>query len=167
MTLNVVLDFLKEIEIRYTFQEIAQDGFLPGLELANGGIVIDLKKLAHVGDVLHEAGHLACMPPRIRGTLSGVLPNTDITNGGEMMAMAWSFAACKYLGLDASVVFHEHGYKGEAQRLIAAYESGTGPGIALLQWLGMCYDEVGAIKSNLQPFPYMHQWLCTVDKYQI
>lgn len=162
---EVILKFLDTISIKYSFGEIEEEGFLPGLELQNGCILIDLAKLKYPGDILHEAGHLACMPPDLRTEMTGILPNTDITAGGEMMAMAWSFAVCKYLGFEANVVFHEYGYKNASQSLIAAYEAGVGPGIPLLQWLGMCYDETNAKLNGKRPFPYMYQWVCSVNKY--
>ena len=58
------------------------------------------------------------------------------------MAMAWSFATCKYLGISPSVIFHEDGYKGEAQNLLTNFEEGHGIGVPLLQWLNMCYNGV-------------------------
>lgn len=163
--METILTFLDTIGIKYAFSTMEEEGFLPGLELREGTLIIDLQKLKYVGDILHEAGHLACMPPEVRTGMTGVLPNNDIMQGGEMMAMAWSFAACKHLQLDAAVVFHEDGYKGAATSLIAAYEMGNGPGIPLLQWLGMCYDQQTAVQKGAQPFPHMSQWLCTTNKY--
>lgn len=163
--METILTFLDHIGIKYVMQEIEEDCFLPGLELRDGCIVIDLKKLKYEGDILHEAGHLACMSPEVRNQMTGVLPDTDMMRGGEMMAMAWSFAACKYLKIDAAVVFHEHGYKGEAPTLITAYEAGHGPGIPLLQWLGMCFDERNAAANGEKPFPHMLHWVCTENKF--
>lgn len=163
--METILTFLDIIGIKYAFLEIEEEGFLPGLELRDGVIIIDLKRLKYVGDILHEAGHLACMPPDVRAGMTGVLPNNDMMQGGEMMAMAWSFAACKHLQLDTTVVFHEFGYKDESKVLIEAYEAGHGPGIPLLQWLGMCYDERNAAQNDTKPFPHMNQWLCTENKY--
>lgn len=163
--IQTILTFLDSIGIKYAFAVMEEEGFLPGLELRQGVLIIDMERLKYVGDILHEAGHLACMPPEVRADMTGVLPNTDIMQGGEMMAMAWSFAACKYLKLDTSVVFHEYGYKGGAAALIMSYEAGNGPGIPLLQWLGLCYDERTAAQNGAKPFPHMNQWLCTTNKY--
>ncbi|MFN0255021.1 hypothetical protein [Pedobacter ureilyticus] len=162
---ETILAFLDSIGIKYAFSAMEKEGFLPGLELREGVLIIDPEKLKYVGDILHEAGHLACMPLAVRAGMTGVLPNNDMMQGGEMMAMAWSFAACKHLQLEATVVFHKDGYKGEAATLIAAYEAGNGPGIPLLQWLGMCYDQHTAAQNGTQPFPHMKQWLCTTNKY--
>lgn len=163
--METILTFLDTIGIKYTFLAIEEDGFLPGLELREGAIIIDLERLKYVGDILHEAGHLACMPPDVRAGMTGVLPNNDMMQGGEMMAMAWSFAACKHLQLDTTVVFHEFGYKDGSKVLIEAYEAGHGPGIPLLQWLGMCYDERNAAQNGGKPFPHMLHWTCTENKY--
>lgn len=160
-----ILNFLDFIGIEYAFVELTQDTILPGLTLKNGALLIDKEKLLYVGDILHEAGHLACMPPDIRATMTDTLENNDLNNGGEMMAMAWSFAACKYLNFAADIVFHEAGYKGEAKKLIEMYEHGNGLGVPLLQWADMCYDESNALKYNKQPFPHMLKWTCTENKY--
>ncbi len=164
--LEKILNFLDSIGIEYSFTKLAEEMFLPGLALKEGVLQIDREKLRYVGDVLHEAGHLACMPPDIRRTMDGVLEINDLTNGGEMMAMAWSFAACKHLDISTNVVFHEDGYKGDAQNLITNFENGTGVGIPLLQWLNMCYDEKIALAYNQKPFPFMLKWTCTENKYQ-
>ncbi len=164
-TLNNILQFLDSIGIAYAFVELPDKMFLPGLALKDGVVQIDREKLLYVGDVLHEAGHLACMPPDIRVKMDGVLETNDLTIGGEMMAMAWSFAACKYLGISPSIVFHEDGYKGDAQNLITNFENGNGVGVPLLQWLGMCYDQKNALAYNQKPFPFMLKWTCTENRY--
>ena len=86
--LKKILNFLDSIGIEYSFAERAEAMFLPGSALKNDILQIDREKLRNVVDVLHEAGHLACMPPDIRHTMDGVLEINDLTNGGEMMAMA-------------------------------------------------------------------------------
>lgn len=164
--LEKILHFLDTIGIEYSFSELPDEMFLPGLVLKDGVIQIDRKKLRYVGDVLHEAGHLACMPPDIRRKMDGVLETNDLTIGGEMMAIAWSFAACKHLNIPTNVVFHEDGYNGGAQNLITNFENGTGVGVPLLQWLNMCYDDKNALAYNQKPFPFMLKWTCTENKHQ-
>ena len=48
---EVILKFLDTISIKYSLGEIEEEGFLPGLELQNGCILIDLAKLKYPGDI--------------------------------------------------------------------------------------------------------------------
>lgn len=158
---QVILSFLSDIGILYKLEPIKGDTFLPGVKMNEGTLIIDIDQLLYPGDILHEAGHLACMPPEIRKEMSDNLPNNDLHAGGEMMAMGWSYAACIYLGLDAKVVFHEQGYKGGSASLLENFEQSKFIGVPLLQWLGMTYDERNAETRGLESYPVMQKWLCT------
>ncbi|OWK68729.1 hypothetical protein [Pedobacter sp. AJM] len=158
---NHILTFLREIGISYSLEPINTETFLPGLKLRAGTLIIDVEKLLYPGDILHEAGHLACMPPAIRNEMSGNLENGDLHNGGELMAIGWSYAACMYLGIETAVVFHEHGYKNASESIIGNFSEGRFIGVPLLQWLGMTYDENQAKIHGLNPYPAMQKWLCT------
>ncbi|MDB5086582.1 MAG: hypothetical protein JWR09_576, partial [Mucilaginibacter sp.] len=138
---------------------INQDTFLPGLLLENGKIIIDTDKLLYPGDILHEAGHPATMPPGIRETMIDNLENNDLNQGGELMAIAWSYAACVHLNIDPLMVFHPHGYKGWSKSLAETFTGGGEMGVPLLQWTGMTYEARKAKELNVKPFPHMVCWL--------
>ncbi len=159
--ISLILSFLEKIGIHYTFDPITNETFLPGLKLHMGTLIIDMEKLLYPGDILHEAGHLACMPPAIRDDMSDNLLSGDLHDGGEMMAIAWSYAASVHLGLNPHIVFHQQGYKGGSQNLIDNFSQGRYLGVPLLQWLGMTYDEKQAHTNGLKPYPAMRKWLCT------
>lgn len=156
----LLVNFITEIGLTVTFATKEEPGFLPGVGIKNGGISIDLDQLLYPGDILHEAGHLATLPEHIRRDLNGQLPDTDLHRGAELMTMAWSYAAALYLKIPASIVFHEHGYKGAAENLIANFEQGNIIGLPMLQYHEMTYDEKRAEQLNVQPFPHMVNWLC-------
>ncbi|MGN7988828.1 hypothetical protein ACTJKC_15870 [Pedobacter sp. 22226] len=158
---SLILSFLRDIGISYSLEEIEGETFLPGLKLRTGTLIIDRGKLLYPGDILHEAGHLACMPPDIRKNMSDNLPGGDLHDGGELMAIAWSYAACIYLNIDAKVVFHEHGYKNGSDAIIENFKASRFIAVPLLQWLGMTYDEKQAQIHELPPYPAMQKWLCT------
>jgi len=158
---SLILSFLDKIGINYSLESITGETFLPGLKLREGTLIIDMKKLLYPGDILHEAGHLACMPPNIRKDMSDNLPVSDLHNGGELMAIAWSYAACIYLKIDAKVVLHEHGYKDASESIIENFKASRFIAVPLLQWLGMSYDEKQAKVHHLEPYPVMQKWLCT------
>ena len=157
---GLFVNFVRQIGIPVELEPDDSPSFLPGVRLKSGGLSIDPARLLHPGDILHEAGHLATLPYHIRRTLDGTLPDTDLHRGAEMMTLAWSYAACLHLQIPPAVVFHEHGYKGEHQNLINAFESGQYIGLPLLQYYGMAYDEKNAKQFNAKPFPHMISWVC-------
>lgn len=159
MLTETIIDFVESVGIKVFKMPITGDTFLPGLQLKDGALVIDTEKLLYPGDILHEAGHLATMPPEIRKTMSDDLPPTEENQGGEMMALAWSYAAIKYLNMDPHVVFHADGYKGGSENLIENFSEGRYVGLPLLQWVGMAYDEKKAAEYNTPPYPHMINWL--------
>lgn len=165
-TVNLILSFLREIGLIYHLEPVKEDTFLPGLKLRQGELVIDTERLLYPGDILHEAGHLACMPLNIRQSMNDNLEDCDMHRGGEMMAMAWSYAAAVFLRIDPEIVFHENGYKGEGGNILQNYNKGNSLGLPLLQWSGMSYDAVKAEAAGQKPFPHMVSWMCTKQNFK-
>lgn len=157
-----LLDFISEIGLQYQLETISEETFLPGLKLSHGILIVDPEKLLYPGDILHEAGHLACMPPEIRVGMNDSLPINDLNNGGEMMAIAWSYAAAVHLDIDPHIVFHENGYKGGGQSLVDNFTQGRFIGVPLLQWNGMTYPS--GLEDKLS-FPQMINWTCKQNMY--
>jgi hypothetical protein len=137
--------FLESIGLPCRPGAIQETTVLPGILIENGGLVYDPGKLAYPGDLLHEAGHLAIMAPERR---MRARPNVGKYAAEEMMAIAWSYAAALHLDLDPAVVFHEGGYRGGSDALLAAFDTPSPVGVPMLQWLGMTAD-----------FPVMTRWL--------
>lgn len=161
-TAQVIIEFIQSTGIPVTFEPIDGETFLPGIRIAHGSLMIDSEKLLYPGDLLHEAGHIAVASPEDRGKMSdnvGAVVSKDQANGEEMMAIAWSYAACIHLGIDPAVVFHPAGYKGAAEWYIEQYNSGNMLYVPLLQWAGFCYDQNNASKNNTRPYPHMLKWL--------
>ncbi len=158
--ITLLASFLQEIGIEVQFATEEEPGFLPGIQIVNGGLSIDPDQVLYPGDILHEAGHLATLPYHIRCELNGKLPDIDMHRAAELTTLAWSYAAALHLNIPASVVFHEHGYKGESQNLIDNFEQGRPIGLHMLQYRGMAYDEKNAEQFGVKPFPHMVNWLC-------
>ena len=157
---RTIADFLGEIGINVRSAEIDEPTFLPVVTIEKGQLVVDESKLAFPGDLLHEAGHIAVTSPDGRANLDGTITLSDGEGGGyEMAAIAWSYAAALHLGIDLSIPFHEHGYKGDAQALIENFSAGRYIGVPVLQWVGVTLDEQSAKKSGIEPYPYMVRWL--------
>ena len=164
MSLVRIVQFLEEIGIAVRRAELAEDTFLPGVLVEAGGLVIDAARLAHPGDLLHEAGHLAVLTAAERAKAGADLQSGP---GEEIAAIAWSYAACVHLGLDAAVVFHDDGYKGEGAALRENFSAGRYIGVPLLQWYGLTRERAnGAAGAETMEreggegaYPRMVRWL--------
>ncbi|WP_205755954.1 hypothetical protein [Lacibacter luteus] len=152
------INFINSIGIETVFCRLnSEDCFLPGIFISNGKILIDKEKLLHPGDIIHEAGHLAVIPSAERMNTSGpdIAKRKDAASE-EMMAIAWSYAACKHLAVDPAFVFHEEGYKGGGKNIIEDFDAGRYFGVPVLQWLGMTVTKSG---NTAEDYPAMHKWL--------
>jgi len=146
-----IINFLKSIQIEVIETPVSDDTFLPGLRIKGQTIFYDPEKLKYPGDLLHEAGHIAVTEEKLRpliGTLSSEEQKPN--EGEEIAAILWSFAACRHLNLDLSIVFHPGGYKNESQWLIEQFNSQNYIGLPLLEWMSLCDKE---------DFPKMKKWL--------
>lgn len=151
-----IVDFLTEINIKVEPAVLDGKTFMPGISIGGGGLLIDEEKLKYPGDVLHEAGHLAVKPSEKRMKLEH---DAGKNGGEELMAIAWSYAACHYLNLEPSIVFHKDGYRGDSEWLIETFTQGNGFGIPTLQWIGLTADAKRAEELGIEPYPKMIKWL--------
>lgn len=151
-----IVEFLREIGIEVKECPLPEDTFLPGIAIQQGVICYDAKKLLYPGDLLHEAGHLAVVPSVERRTLGD-----DVGGDGgiEMAAIAWSYAACMFLGLPAEVVFHPHGYKGGSASLRENFANGHYLGVPLLEWRGLTDYQRPGTSQSVTRYPAMKKWL--------
>ncbi|MFZ0424199.1 MAG: hypothetical protein WAL80_15080 [Xanthobacteraceae bacterium] len=146
--------FVRGIGIDVRAATLAEKTFLPGLEISHGALLVDEARLSHPGDILHEAGHLAVTDPAERN-----VPTLAPSPGDELTAIAWSFAALRYLDLDPAVVFHPDGYKGGADSIIENFTAGHYFGVPLLQLYGMSCEPRQAVAKGVAPYPHMLRWL--------
>lgn len=146
--------FVRGIGLAVHTTALPAETLLPGVDIRDGAVVVDEARLAHPGDILHEAGHLAVTAPEERSA-----PRLSPSDGDEMASIAWSYAALRYLDLDPAVVFHPDGYKGGSAAIIECFQSGLYFGVPLLQAYGMSYEPRHAAKKGLAPFPHMLRWV--------
>ncbi|KAA5536462.1 hypothetical protein F0919_01995 [Taibaiella lutea] len=153
-------DFLESIGIKVFYQSLKEDTFLPGLAIDKGCIYIDLDKLKQPGDILHEAGHIAVVPAIERtGLTADTIGSRKENIAEEMMAIAWSYAACKYLEIDPYFVFHEEGYNGGGNYIADQFNQGSYFGVPMLQYVGMTAEAKMSAKLNMPAYPAMSKWL--------
>ena len=148
--------FIQEIGIPVRARDIPERTFFPGMKIELGELLIDETRLKHPGDLLHEAGHLAVLTERQRSEIDG---DVGPEGGGELMALAWSYAACLHLGLPASVVFHEDSFQGGAETMIDNFAHGRYLGVPGLQRHGLTADAKRAADRGVPPYPAMLAWL--------
>ena len=153
------ISFLHEIKIETVYREIdEEDCFLPGFLIEEGKIIMDKNKIKFHGDILHEAAHIAVVPTIDRTTLNGKnIGQRKDADAEEMMAIAWTYAACIHLNIDPDFVFHENGYKGGGASIIDNFKNGRYFGVPVLQWLGM--TTTAKEKNDTIVYPAMIKWL--------
>jgi hypothetical protein len=153
--IEIIKSFVESIGISVREGTISAQTFLPGVEIVNGGLVYVYDQLLYPGDLLHEAGHIALTPAAIRHQAHGNVQETQQTDGGEEIGVIlWTYAAARAMNLPLTVLFHEHGYKGNSTWLIEQFESGQYVGLPLLQWMKLCSP------NGQEPaFPTMLKWL--------
>jgi len=146
--------FVREIDLPLRAAALPADTLLPGLDICDGAIVVDEARLAHPGDILHEAGHLAVAAPAERGA-----PRLSPSPADEMASIAWSYAALRYVDLDPAIVFHPEGYKGGSAAIVENFEAGRCVGVPLLQLYAMSHEPRQATRKGVPPFPHMLRWV--------
>ncbi len=154
------ISFLNEISIPIYYKNVEEDTFLPGLKIESGGIIVDTGKLKYPGDILHEAGHIAVVPLAERHTLNAAtIAKRPQRDAEEMMAIAWSYAACVHLQMDATFVFHDEGYKGGGSNIAENFSEGRYFGVPMLQWTGMAFEQIKMDTPDVPVYPKMLKWL--------
>ena len=161
MITDRIIAFVREIGIEVRMDEVVPaQAFVPGIAIQDGALVIDMEKLKYPGDILHEAGHLAVSDAQSRKSMGGILDSTnENAPAGELMAIAWSYAAATYLSIDPHIVFHEFGYQGGGSNIVDNFSEGRYLGLPMLQWVGLCLDPKHALLKGCEGYPTMLKWL--------
>lgn len=159
-TWNRIIEFIESIGIKTRYQSLKEDTFLPGLLIDRDCICIDMDKLKYPGDILHEAGHIAVVPAADRKELSAdTIIHRENQAAEEMMAIAWSYAACKHLEIEPYLVFHASGYQGGGKQIADQFNDGKYFGVPMLQFAGMSAEPKMAETLGMPAFPMMAKWL--------
>lgn len=158
--LEKMLAFLREIGISVIEREINEKTFVPGLALGPGCIYMDKAKMLYPGDLLHEAGHLAVTAADQRKLIGSDLIDKEWPSDGEEIgAILWSYAALTHIGIRPETVFHPHGYKQDSEWLIENFSEGTYVGLPFLEWIGVALGEKRAEAEGKPAFPKMLKWM--------
>jgi hypothetical protein len=173
-------DFLRSISIQVTLDATAS-GFLPGIEIRDGELFLAAADDCLVGDMLHEAGHIAVTPSPFRRLLGGdaeisvaeamtkyiddhpnafSYPEDPVARGilqsGEQEAIAWSFAAAAHIGLPTDLPFRQ-GFDNGGPLIHRMLEVGEFSGINGLAAGGMTARSSRWTAGPV--FPEMIRWI--------
>lgn len=156
-----IVQFINKIGIPCRVKPLPHQTFLPGIDISGGTIYYDAQRMPYPGDLLHEAGHIAILKPEYRSVATGPdnLFGDMNRDAAEMAAIAWSWAALKYLRIAPEIVFHEHGYKGGSSTILENFSNNKFFGVPVLQRFGMTRDITGTVSTGEQVFPAMKHWL--------
>jgi hypothetical protein len=140
------------------------------------GLIVD--PYAYIGDILHEAGHLAIFPKRLR-----FLCNNSTVSSGDSMAEAvhlaglsetenelnllqycyddqapqgWQYAANIHLGLDSNTGFTFRFAEGEGKEVHDSIQISIGSSLG--HRTSVCLYYLGMVEKK-KSFPTMLKWL--------
>ena len=157
---RAIFDFIADIGLPIREATLPEGTFLPGVELREGGILVDPLRLLWPGDLLHEAGHLAVLPSRVRHIAEDDQPNAaDAEHAGELEAMAWAYAATIALDVPMDVLIHEGGYQGRSRDVLQMYAFGIYPGLRGLCDAGLTAAPGFTPDCGEVCYPRMLKWL--------
>lgn len=168
--------FLESIGITVRLERGAA-GFLERMRVDGASIVVDDEDPELVGDMLHEAGHIAVTPSLFRGSLTANVddaaslmaqyfnehPNCmafpedpvarAIMQSGEQEAIAWSYAAAHHLGIDTMLPFAK-GFDGDGRETHDMLVIGHHLGIH-----GLFHSGMTDLPRQGAGYPAMKRWM--------
>lgn len=138
-------------------ESVPAGSFMPMVAISRGRLLV--MPACPVSDLLHEAGHLVCVPARFRtwmdGNLatgqrrmfraleaSGIEPDAPLMRAAiqcsDPEATAWAWAAGKHLGFAEADIIRDQDYEGEGRHIRKCLALGAYFGINGLMAAGMC-----------------------------
>jgi hypothetical protein len=145
--LGGVIAFIRSLGIAVAEREIHRPTLVPGIDIEQGGLIVDPPRLCQPADLLHEAAHIALTPAARRASLDGTISSTPTE---EISAIAWTWAAAQHLGVDPEKVFHEEVISGNGPTLLDNFSAGRYVGVPMLQFWGL---------TQQRDYPRMNRWV--------
>jgi len=148
--LDRVIAFARSIGVEVHEGELARSTRVPGVDIVSGCVQVDRAALQGIGDFLHEVAHVALTQPADRPALEEWVTGTEAQ---EISALAWTWAAGQYLGLDPADVFHDAVISGNGPTLRENFSAGQYVGVPMLQRWGL--TNAGGAPT----YPRMDRWM--------
>lgn len=152
---------------------VSPAAFLDSVEIVEGALRITPS--CRVSNLLHEAGHIACVPPAYRHLMSGNLymgtkamldslttlevePDSPLMRAviqcSDPEATAWAWAAGVHLGLPQELIILDEEYDGDGQTIRLWLQASAYLGINGLMHAGMCQNP-----RRPGGYPALRTWL--------
>ncbi|XHX78973.1 MAG: hypothetical protein RBJ76_03280 [Stenomitos frigidus ULC029] len=137
-------NFFKRIGLPFrivpSYESDPKDVFFKGCWLDRGTLVFCPGRV-QVGELMHEAGHLALTPKDQwhllePGSLTTSPPLGDFALIGDAAVEAWDYAAALAADVPILTIFR-HGFDGNGLQVWEQFDHQMHPGFALLRFLGM------------------------------
>lgn len=177
------IGFLRSIGLDIVIVDQAE-GFLEGSLIVDGALLVAPN--CSISDMLHECGHLACIPtlyrPRAQDNvenliheiykeddqLKGLHPDHPLSRAliqcGDPEATAWAYAAGKAIGLPDEVIIKDDEYSHQGGYIRDRLKSFSYVGIHGLKHAGMCNLPRKPYEPRKTPgYPTMKKWIQDVD----
>jgi hypothetical protein len=145
--LDRVIAFARSIGVEVHEGELARSTRVTGVDIVSGCVHVDRALLRGIGDFLHEVAHVALTRLADRPALDEWVTGTDAQ---EISALAWTWAAGQYLGLEPSDVFHDAIISGNGPTLRENFSTGQYVGVPMLQYWNL---------TNNAAYPRMARWV--------
>lgn len=145
--LRTIAAFLESLDIPVRPTRITHKTLVLGVDIHEGGLIVDEPQLVSPADPLHEGGHLAITPRALRRDLYGTINSTPAQ---EVSVLAWQWAAALHIGIPTEAMFHEQCVGGMGPTLLENFREGRYVGVPMLRKWGMTVD-----------YPRMLRW--TID----
>lgn len=180
---NKARDFFKRIGLPFkivpSYIKDPPNSFFKGCWLDNRKLYFCPKRV-QVGELLHEAGHLALTPKAdwhlIKpGNITTQIPLGYLAPIGDAAVEAWDYAAAKSADIPELAVF-TNGFNGAGWQVWESFDERRHPGFVLLRFLGMSSDWgkcdrwfIGdsRVEDGLQPALRLMMENCTVDECKL
>lgn len=145
--LRTIAAFLESLDIAVRPTRITHKTLVLGVDIHEGGLIVDEPQLVSPADPLHEGGHLALTPRALRRELYGTINSTPAQ---EVSVLAWQWAAALHIGIPVERMFHEQCVGDMGPTLLENFSEGRYVGVPMLRKWGMTFD-----------YPRMVRW--TID----
>jgi hypothetical protein len=153
--LTRTIQFVRSVGISVEERPIARTTLVPGVDIVDGGLVIDTNRLCRPADILHEAAHIALTNPSDRVMLDGTISSSPAE---EMAAIGWTWAAARHLQIEAEDVFHDEVISGNGPWLREMFIEGSYVGVPMLEYWGLAARRKPDV-CEPKPYPYMIRWV--------
>lgn len=171
--MEIVINFLNSIGIKCHIVENVKNSFLKAILIKDGELY--LTKKCNISDILHEAGHLAILPPLYRKQANGDLKvllkkmykeiDTTLPENEKYMycedneATAWAFSCGTYLKLPHSQIILKKQYQNTGKDVLFGLRHNSHFGIHGLARAGWCSVKKIHTTVDKPLYPNLNKWL--------